>query len=748
MSLRTDALVKSWTSCNLPILPFLAPRAFQPWAAPTTQTRRKHNCSSNLKARSNCDGYKSSKSNRPGQDCLKIGPAAPSRARCTRSFATSVRHDVQPTSKTTRRMHTVSQPALYDFTHQQDPQSSSRPVNLHKNQERAVKEFHDILGTESEEHLKEHWDGILETIRSDTWPNLVLDTIRNQPQHVRKLLAVTKSDRLIGKCLEDLIELFFSPDLEIASALDATQSLTDLDMMWTDIEGVNDVTLKDIYAVVFELLHSQSLSPIRLTQRSIYMMLSYLTDAQLVTFYKGLTDINQYLSFQTLMHFGSRLAKQDESGIEVAVDILKTFKQRGFDFDQPSVMSLCTSILHGFHQLTDSNVVGSKFQELLGIGMKVNVITYNVLLHSATEHGDFETAWKIHDMMIDANAMPDAYTYSILLNDAKWRQDAATLTKTINLIEENGFDGDPYIVTDMLHYSLLLAIRRHETTASKGCRRPLHDFEATIDHGDGNKSFATEMLEKYARYFTLDFVLKLGPGWASQLSDYQDANEPLLQPSLPTLHVMISGLLYGSSALQTKAIYHNFIRLLKSRDKHAMKLAQSDHIWATFLKSLGRHRENLVECSQLVKRMVSLRAELLAERKVRDKEARMAGKIIQHATVDPIPEPNVYIWSILVDALSKNGQMRAAEKILTTMKSRGIEPNEVTWTALAWGYSNSQEAGNVADTIDRMEKSGIEVVAGAQSAMLKIKDRQGLRRALDRLKRLQNSSSHTVASDV
>ncbi|KAH7350861.1 hypothetical protein BKA65DRAFT_499157 [Rhexocercosporidium sp. MPI-PUGE-AT-0058] len=96
------------------------------------------------------------------------------------------------------------------------------------------------------------------------------------------------------------------------------------------------------------------------------------------------------------------------------------------------------------------------------------------------------------------------------------------------------------------------------------------------------------------------------------------------------------------------------------------------------------------------------------------------------------PKPDVYTWSILLKIFMDQHQPRAAEKVLTMMRERGIEPSLVTWNTLATGYAHMQDTAMTVDVLRRLEQAGLSADEYTLNALGRIQNRRALIEAMRR----------------
>lgn len=554
------------------------------------------------------------------------------------------------------------------------------------------------------------WNELAPRIQLRLWPGLMLMALRYRPSEALKLLEITYTGvqppaYAISESLDYLVEHY----------LLRTEEPSHMD----DIEHDKKTTIAhDLQKTVIRWLNLEY--GVRVLQKTIWTLVTKLEDDQVRVFYDDLRRLHHHFYPNTLIHFASRFAKSSHSDTnELGFSILKELRGR-INFDHPAVMSLCTTILHRSHQAVDTkSTVAEKFQVMLDLGMKVNIVIYNVLIQNAIRLGDSETAWSIHEMMLENETEPDEYTYSILLNDAKWRMDSAAIRAIMGHIQERSIAG-PYITTDLIH--LIYLLHQNSEQASE-------ENESVFVQRSRRRVGFEKMLGKYCEHFNSGALRSLVPNFSRRFPQATTSTNSILpDPPAHTLVIMMTGLLHSLDSTATKDQYDRFLYLVNQKEKFASLVASDSHIWNVFLMALGRFHDRLSDCPKVIKTMISLRDD--AKERLAQHPTRKAKKPQEYITA----EPDNYTWSILVYIFTKHKQLRAAEKVITAMQSRGTSPNEVTWTTLAYGYSRTQDVDKMADTIYKMESAGVAVGDRMVAAMTGIQDREGLMRALRKRK--------------
>lgn len=810
MPLRSEVLKARWSIANAPILPFLAPRVFQPWPTSTGQRRKVHSATESVQAAPVNDTTSYETLQQLGENVRRADLPIDWTCQASKKPAgepvqdviwhdgqhidvpnlAGVPHSGRPSSQVQSHVppETIPRAALHDrkpesaFTiSKKDADMENGPLEVgtqgssshlraatsrstedgmnQRNQRiwrRVAMNPRDERKTPSLPRLKvsdaemlhEEWEDLNQNIRSLMWPQFAREALHHGSAAALKFLTATYTDPAvtsneISDYLDHVIDRCLSPGA-MSNGVHLREEDHNLKSMGP--QRTKEVTFDELKDAIMKTLHHHR--KVHLDQSSIYALLNNMADDHVEGFYRELTQLDHKLRGDTLLHFASRIAKASISGAEISLDILKRPELDTVNFDGPKVMSLCTTILSQSSKAADAHMtVATRLQELLSLGLKFNVIIYNVLVFNAVRIGDFETAWKIHDMMEQGNITPDMYTYSILLNDAKRRMDTVAIQRTVDLATQKGVQNSPYIVTDLLHLMLLLR-QNEERRKASSVDAVDASVESDVQIVRRRQRAFRAMLHKYSHHFHMPPLAKFISGFSNLFGQIdQRPSAELEMPPVPTLHVMLSSILWFSNSSQTKALYNRFLELISQRDETALALAAHDHTWALFLMALGRFSERLNDCPQLIKKMLILGQELDAEASLDPKYCKAKSRVKPGRKVPSrIPEPNVYTWSILLHIYTKHKQFRAAEKIITAMQSRGTPPNEVTWTTLVWGYSRAQEVGKVADTIHRMEANGCTVGELAKGAMFRVLDRAGLRTAFAKLEKQRGEISPEMTS--
>ena len=566
-----------------------------------------------------------------------------------------------------------------------------------------------LIELESSSALRKVWKSMPLAKRRKVWPKLMLTTFDKHPTKSLKVLAAT--------CIEP-----YPPGYAISDSFDYIISY-----YLGNRTVSNSKNAREIFTIFQRMLHYGPRSDIQLSQKSIYLLLKNLDSVSVWTLFQLLMELGHPLTRQTLMHFPSNL--KFSNGLDERIDILQGLWQVGSDFNSPEVLSVCATVLRRKDRSSEVGHSDSEvFEFMLKCGMKPNIIIYNVLLQNSLEANDHETAWQIHDMMLENGIDTDAYTYSLLLSDAKLRGDRPSIKHILSIVTENRVQ-NAHVATNILH--TIYVLRRDYEVASqfenKG--RPAKVFE--------------RMLSVYRQFFRLGPLTHIIPwfdvAYPSQASSSppnmpEPTEDVLMEPAVPTLVVMLTALLREcNEPARIVQLYNHFCDLLQAGDRIAAELAKSTHVYNIILMALGRFPDTLALCPRLIGEMLSQNS----TRHSSDDDTNAAPVVEPNPESLPVtntrrfyPKPDIHTWSILLKIFMDHEQPRAAEKVLLMMEERQVWPNQVTWNSLIVGYARMQDMSMTVHAVDRLKRSKFDLDETTMKGLSFFQNRRALIEAM------------------
>ncbi|KAL9117790.1 MAG: hypothetical protein Q9187_005670 [Circinaria calcarea] len=510
--------------------------------------------------------------------------------------------------------------------------------------------------------IMQSWSAVRKRRKRFMWRKLMLRALRLSPIDALMIMddTLTKGQYKPPRyCMEDSLDLITCRLLEI--------------------DNVQGHMIESLHSSVCNFISTySSVSGIAsISQRTIFLLSKCCSFSHLSSLWVCLREHNVFIHLNTKMQLASLLL--DHGRVESALDILRGLNRSELALDQ--VQSVCVRLLRLYLDIDNIYAVrSSMLAQLLMLGLRPNIYLYNVILLNAMEAGDRRTAWRIYQTARDHDLEPNAYTYTILFKGAG---DKATLEAIRRDAYNDGIDikKDPRLATEYF-YALYLG----------EC------------NGPQNWSFRA-LLSRYRDFFKTSSLHELGiPVGAIDIPQVEDLEK--LDPPPPALGIMI--MFYLRRFRDNSGIpvmYDTYLRLV--RDRHAViaPLAMTTHTANAFLMALGWNLNTLHLCPSVLEHMMGPRSSDNEE--VSNEQPDPDTKQMQKPASWMAP-PDVQTWSILLYAFLRHGQVTAAEKVLSMMRSRKQWPSQVTWSSLVSGYSRLQNADGAVHGLRRMERDGFQ----------------------------------------
>lgn len=493
---------------------------------------------------------------------------------------------------------------------------------------------------------------------------------------------------------------------------------------------------KKCLASIRQILLRETGVAVLMSQKSIALLLRHLDSHGAKDFYRMLLKTGNPLHEDTLLHFVDVLARAGDT--DVAVQVLDRLHAIGADFTQSKVESVCATLLRKNNQDKNTTWSDSKlFAHMLDLGLRPNIILYNILLQNAIDAGDSETGWRIHDMMLQNNVDTDAYTYSILLNDAKYRMDQEAINRILSITSERNLINNQHLITDLLHTRFLM-YERDTQTRKFGEKKVAAPFEP--------------MLSIYSRCFDIEPLATIAPEIQAYGALMHQSPSNHIYPPKPTLVVMLIALLRSFDHHQQVAMFYDHFRMLVlEKNPAVLPLLDSTHVYDAIIMALGRSSKTLPMCTQVISDMFNFSSSIdaLPSSIETDNVSLLPStKKSRPAVFVGHCQPTVRTWSILLKCFIDHGQPRAAEKVLSLMRSRGIQPNQITWNSLLVGYARLQDISNTASVIERMEDEGWKIDEVSMKGLERVHNRGALTKALEGLSQRKSLGNNKTAGSL
>ncbi|KFY06787.1 hypothetical protein V492_07742 [Pseudogymnoascus sp. VKM F-4246] len=516
--------------------------------------------------------------------------------------------------------------------------------------------------------LRAEWKGISPRYRQASWPGLMLDILRRRPDDALKFLVATLVDPFPNKaCIEDCLDYIIEHHLYRQSH-----------------SPIPSEDFAVLFRTINDLLTKFTKREICLSSYAIYHICKHTNRLQAETLLETLSQRFQKLSPNLRLHFVDYLARRGAT--DSAVTVLGSMHRDGVvDFTKPRVASICATLLRCSQQNPEAVHSESHiYSLLLEWGIRPSIVFYTILAHNAFQSWDHETAWKIYDMIIENGIEPSNHMYSIFLHDAKLRLDQEALENILDGVKANNIRNE-HVATDLLHAMLLI----HENRLRK-----LHGEEAQAL----SESVFQKIMLLYSTYFELAPLEDFAPEYFSinqKLSP--EAEGKRMHPDHATLSLMVSAAIRCRiEQSELPVLYNRFKGLVDAGHPDFVNVAKEVNVFNAFIKALGKDRDTLPFTTQILGDMLGAEAP----------GVKAQAAAIESSDRKRIVSPTVQTWSVLVHAFMTQGQPRAAEKLVAMMKSRGVDPNKVTWNTLITGYLQMQNMPGAMHSYDRARGEG------------------------------------------
>lgn len=543
------------------------------------------------------------------------------------------------------------------------------------------------------------------------WPEIMLNVLAERPEHGLKFLLATCG---VGPLSHDH---FYS---------DVIDYLVNYHMGGNAIIARND--FNEFFDSIMALLTNFSNAEVAISDFAVMKLFMNTSISQAEALYAALLAREKKMGINTRHRVAARIGEIGAS--DVAVHILETLYKDGWTFHAGNIISVCAIVLRGSQRDPNQKLRESDiFEKLLRFGLKPSIAFYNILAQNAVESGDHETAWKIYDMILENGMEPSPHTFSILINDAKWRVDAEALDRLTWEQHELGIRNE-FVANDMIHATWLIHehMRRHLRRQD-----PREIFERR------RKNWTRRTLKTYMHYFHRGPLLDLAPeifgSFPEHLrtEDMEGDQGMKMHPDIKTLNLMVTSAVQCSVETDNVfPLYQRYKGLLAAGHPDFVRLARSGtRVEEAFIARLGQDPRTLPLCMNIMVDMLSAQ-ELVPDDEAQTLQAvnnrlawfKRADLTRRDTKKAAFAAPGVRTWTVLMQAFLQQKQVRAAEKVMDMMKARGIKPDKVTWEHLVAGHFKAHDEEGTVNAISRAEEGGHDMEGALEQRGLADRERE------------------------
>jgi pentatricopeptide repeat protein len=494
-----------------------------------------------------------------------------------------------------------------------------------------------LRGVKSNQELRDRWYAIennQDSSEPPIWQAMLLFLLDKRPLQALEFLRVTGCD-------PDRDPLFLATAMEYLARL---FTMSEIEVYGAQTRAVLVHTFHNIFRV-----HLYK-HPMLCTQDLLSNITRLATRSTLPSIYDILSEHQAVMSHFTLLVWAEMFTNRGY--IDRALQVLKRVATEtcppGFEMvlvESRAFKQSCTHLVNQcIKRKRDYHLIPQIIAELTKIGVKHGRYINNVIIKHGLAAGDYDTAFRVFNAMEENGIPPDGHTYSTLLSGCS-RSDNPSIFRAFAercRIKASELE-DPLLAANYIHY--LYAVTR-------------------LDGADAVDASAL-LLDSYAQFFELAPLQSLDAGL-----DPRSFPVGLNLPAEPlALFVILSNKIRAAQEFSNASVlqlYHSFRTASHpGNNPHPAiaALASTTYIYNAFLKAF---------CDNL--------------------QFASASALIADMTdaVDGLPQPGVIGWTIFMNAFFRNEQKQAAERVFEIMRSRGVEPSQVTWKVLLKMYAKDR----------------------------------------------------------
>jgi pentatricopeptide repeat protein len=432
------------------------------------------------------------------------------------------------------------------------------------------------------------------------------------------------------------------------------------------------------------------------SQELLHSLVLLADTADLRSIFDTLRESHIQLSEGTALHYASAFGEVGEYGYALQVLQVRPQEFSGTDPFQWACATILRGSMRDPENYHETPGIVAAFVEL---GVKMDLLLYDVIMHNAMDAGDYATAFKVFNSLESHGLNPDKYTFSILLHGCAMQNEPTKFVAFADhCVEQAKLLKDSWLATDFLFYTYTCAQNKFPVG-----RNTTPIWRAYMDLFD---------------LTPLDPFVRIGSRTMRDAIDEaaDDPEQEKLAPTPMALYLMLQTEIQNMSTLSVPFLerqYTTFKNAISSKRVHEAlaTLAQNPSIWNTFLLAFCRKRQYA-----------------------------SASSVIKDMDAHGVPA-NVYSWNIFMKAFFKSGQVEAAERVFEVMRARGVDPDSYTYGTMVRGYAKAQLTDRVGETMQHISEDD-QLAPDLLRALSQMQNRADLMASLEKnkLAKLQNDA--------
>ncbi|KAF2117531.1 hypothetical protein BDV96DRAFT_489521 [Lophiotrema nucula] len=547
---------------------------------------------------------------------------------------------------------------------------------------------------DGEERLYQNWIDMGDDLRNESWHLILLDLLDRRPSRALQFLKV------LGQTLADSHAIFLVDAFEhLARRVNTKAPSTLVAEKTQQFDHQREQFVPAFWHTIGPHLERYS----HLCSQDLLLNIARLATLEdLKTTFDHLVEKNVFLKYYTLLSYANIFAEHGEHqyALRCLNTIVKTMhkSQAAHTVGDKLFGWSCALILRKSLKDPDSyHMTSSIVAEFLRFGVKLDTLLYNVIIHNAMDAKDHATAFNVYNLLEIEGLEADEYTYNIMLHGCTVQDDPTMFREFAEYCRQKALGSrDPYLATNYLFY--VARTSSLDTFSAASGRKVLDTF---------NDCFQSGALAPF-------------------LGSSPALKEGLLAPTIPAVFMVLQTMIKNAFTTGNQSVldmYRHFIRIIQDGKFPILnELARGTYIWNAFLLAFCKGQQ-FANASHLIK--------MLSESK------------------DPtlkLPQPDLISWNIFLAAFFKTDQVEAAERVFEIMRSRGVEPDQFTYSTLVLGYARAQHLGKVGQVLPFLDQK-TQLAPILLSALAKMQQRGELMRRLEDSRVLRDRDEQRKTED-
>lgn len=547
--------------------------------------------------------------------------------------------------------------------------------------------------------------------RSTIWQDLLIYLLDRKPSRALDFMRILVRDPLVKTRLEPPA---FADALDHLSRLHLNEQY-DTDPDWKTDPAANRVEFGPGFCYIYKRVLTQHYGSC--TQDLLHNIAQLAEIQDLKKIFALLLKRQTRFGFDTLLHYAHAFAKGGE--LEYALRCLDTLSvawssgkgvEKTLNYgtwtevvDRQRLRWTCALILRKTASLeTDYRTTTRLVENFVGMGVKIDITLYNVVMHNAMEAGDYATAFKLYNSLEEHNLEPDAHTLGILLHGCTLQDNPARFSDFARHCKSVARETQgAWLATEYLHY--LYTSQQEE---------PDVEIFSTMIWRAYLGMFDASALEPFVGFQRRQV--------RNRMEAQLDAGATLMEPTPMALYLMLQVEIKHAMSVggyqQVLNLYHEFQVLARMGTHPTLtQLTSQPIVWNAFLLAFCQ-QEQFAAASELLRFMM------------------------EHG-----PSPNVYSWNILMQSFFNTGQVQAAERAYEIMRSRDVEPDPFTHLVLLRGYARAQLIDRVGESMQHLDAQH-ELDPQLLSLLSRILDRDKMIATLEASRLAKEAASEEAAA--